>query len=163
MDPNTYIASNETQDPFFCEENTYIASNAQTVLISNEIISIPLSVFSNGLSSLEAATKFLKETKNLRFCDIARLLNRDDRTIWDAYSNAQKSGCVALPTESTHSIPTSVFSDREFSMLELLTRYLKEECNMRLCKIALLLNKDARTIWTVYSRIKTKRKNANKQ
>lgn len=124
---------------------------------------IPLSVFSSGLSALEAITKFLKEAKRLRYCEIARLLNRDDRTIWDAYAGAQKKEFLAESSGDSVSVPLRVFSNREYSMLESLTGYLKEECNLRLCKIAALLNKDARTIWTVYSRLKKKRKNENAQ
>ena len=55
-------------------------------------------------------------------------------------------------------IPSSIFKERSLSVLEALSEYLKETLNLRLCKIADLLNKDQRTIWTVYHRAKVKRK-----
>ena len=54
-------------------------------------------------------------------------------------------------------IPSSVFRDRSASVLEVLVEYLKEKRDMSLHEIALLLNRDDRTIWTVYNRIKKKR------
>lgn len=53
-------------------------------------ISIPTAIFHNrGLSSLEAVSVYLKEKKGLRYSEIAKLLNRDDRTIWTSYKRAK--------------------------------------------------------------------------
>jgi len=43
------------------------------------------------------------------------------------------------------------------SVLETLTKYLREELNLRLYQIANLLNKNQRTIWTVYNRAQKKK------
>ena len=56
------------------------------------------------------------------------------------------------------SIPTSIFQDRELSVLEAIAEYLKEKKGMRYSEIAKLLNRDDRTIWTAYQRAKAKRK-----
>jgi hypothetical protein len=121
-------------------------------------IQIPISIFQNdALSSLEVVTKYLKEELNLRFCEIAFLLNRDDRTIWDAYNGSQLKMKEPLPVEiSQYSIPLTIFQDRNLAVLETITTYLKDECNLRYCQIARLLNRDDRTIWTVYKRAKQK-------
>ena len=51
---------------------------------------IPISVFKKErLSALEALVKFLKETRNLRYIEIAKLLKRDQRTIWTVYQRAK--------------------------------------------------------------------------
>ena len=55
-------------------------------------------------------------------------------------------------------IPIFVFKDRSLSVLEAITEYLKEELHLRYCQIAALLNRDDRTIWTVYNRAKKKRR-----
>ena len=60
--------------------------------------------------------------------------------------------------EAFISIPTSIFQDRELSVLEAITEYLKEKKGMRYSEIAKLLNRDDRTIWTSYNRAKAKRK-----
>lgn len=56
-------------------------------------------------------------------------------------------------------IPSSIFKDRTLSVLEAMVEYLKEKQNFTYHQIALLLNRDERNIWTVYSRAKEKRKN----
>ncbi len=53
-------------------------------------------------------------------------------------------------------IPSSIFRDRSVSVLEAIVEYLKGR-DMTYHEIAILLNRDDRTIWTVYSRTKKKR------
>jgi hypothetical protein len=58
-------------------------------------------------------------------------------------------------------IPTSIFKNRGLSVLESLVVFLKEEYELHFHDISKLLNRDDRTIWTVYDRAKKKRtKNA---
>lgn len=56
-------------------------------------------------------------------------------------------------------IPSYIFKDRTLKVLEVLVEYLKEDCNLNYSEIAVLLNRDARTIWTVYQRALKKREN----
>lgn len=56
------------------------------------------------------------------------------------------------------SIPISIFDDRQLGILECLVRYLREVIKLRNTDIAKLLNRDDRTIWTVYHRVKEKTK-----
>jgi len=52
---------------------------------------IPISVFTNRkLGLLESLTKYLKEDIEMTNYEIARALNRDNRTIWTSYSRAKK-------------------------------------------------------------------------
>lgn len=59
---------------------------------------------------------------------------------------------------SSLSIPTSIFRDRTLSVLEAVVEYLKEHHHLTYHQIARLLNRDDRTVWTVYKRAKQKRK-----
>jgi len=54
------------------------------------------------------------------------------------------------------SIPISIFDDRRFGVLECLVKYLREVIKLRNTEIAKILNRDDRTIWTVYHRVKEK-------
>ena len=54
-------------------------------------------------------------------------------------------------------IPSFVFKDRRLKVLEVLVEYLKENHNLNYHEIAILLNRDDRTIWTVYQRALKKR------
>ncbi len=54
-------------------------------------LSIPLKIFTDRkLGPLEAIIKYLKENQKMRFSEIAKLLNRNQRTIWASYHNAKK-------------------------------------------------------------------------
>lgn len=122
-------------------------------------ILVPVSIFSGrSLGVLEALSKYLKEERNLRYNEIALLLNRDPRTIWTTYRASQEKNPGRLVIgESLHHIPVSVFSNRELGLLESLSLYLKEEKNLGYSGIARLLNRDPRTIWTACSRAGRKR------
>lgn len=57
---------------------------------------IPILIFKDrSLSVLETITEYLKDKFNLRYCQIASSLNRDDRTIWTAYKRAKRKRDVA--------------------------------------------------------------------
>ena len=52
---------------------------------------LPISVLKNRtLGVLESTVLYLKDEHNMRYSEIARKLNRDDRTIWTAYQKAKK-------------------------------------------------------------------------
>lgn len=48
-------------------------------------------------------------------------------------------------------IPVSIFEAEDLSALEAICKYLKEELELSYSRIALLLNRDSRTIWTTYT------------
>jgi predicted transcriptional regulator len=55
-------------------------------------------------------------------------------------------------------IPSFVFKDRTLSVLEVMVEYLRDNKKMRFHEIAVIINRDDRTVWTVYRRAKLKRK-----
>lgn len=121
------------------------------VIVGKQEESIPLSAFSSGLSALEVVVKFLKEEKNRRYSDIARLLNRDDRTIWATYSNSRKKSRAPLDLESPVLIPISIFSSRDRSPLEALVSYMKNS-GYTVSQISRMLDKDYQTVYTTQRR-----------
>jgi len=54
-------------------------------------------------------------------------------------------------------LPIYILKDRSVSVLEAIVEYLKGNENLSFHEIALLINRDDRTIWTVYDRVKKKR------
>ena len=118
---------------------------------------IPICIFDNDkLSALEAVVKYLKENKELRFSVFASLLNRNDRTIWYTYAQSRKKLQKKFRIIKSYNIPLSIFKNRKFGVLELVSSYLKEEYKLRYSEIAKLLRRDERTIWTAYDRYKKK-------
>ena len=53
-------------------------------------------------------------------------------------------------------IPIDVIRDRNFSIFESIVKFLKEKRSLSYHDIAVLLNRDDRTIWTVYNRARKK-------
>tara|TARA_Y100000031_G_C8153557_1_gene353519 strand:- start:572 stop:976 length:405 start_codon:yes stop_codon:yes gene_type:complete len=134
-----------------------VKSNHQVGLSS---INIETSIFlDRNFSFSEALVTHLRRL-DLSYHEIGVLLNRDDRTIWTLCRRAQKKsghlekeGIVQIKT----AIPTSIFKDRSISIMEALVEHLRERYSYR--EIGKMLNRNERTIWTIYDRVKKKRKN----
>ena len=128
---------------------------------AEEEVKVPISVFKNGkLGSLETIVKYLRENLLLTFKQIAELTNRNEIALAVTYRNAKKKLEKAFVIEeiSPYSIPVSILKDRNLSVLENIAMYLKDNFGLTYHSIALLLNRDDRTIWTVYQRAKKKKK-----
>ena len=54
-------------------------------------------------------------------------------------------------------LPISIFKDRSISVLEVIVEYLHEVKGLGFKQIAIQLNRNERTIWTVYHRVRQKR------
>lgn len=121
---------------------------------------IPVSLFATTpLSSLEAITVYLREEKGLKFSVMEKFLGRNQIVLSTTYRNAKKKWSKQLVVpDSKYSIPCHVFKNRKLSVLETIVSHLKTEYHLHNSEIAKLLNKDPRTIWTVLSRVKTKKK-----
>ena len=147
----TYVIS------YFINELKELYAGRQEIFDKKEI-NIPIGVFGNeALSSLEAIVKYLKEESNLRLSKIGKLLNRSSKTIWATYHNAVKKFPSSFGAVSgSVLIPASAFSDRSFSTLESLVKFVKG-LGYSNHETASMLSLDDRTIWTVYDRIKKKR------
>ena len=63
-----------------------------------------------------------------------------------------------LKRERNINIPCSILNDRNVAVLEAITEYLKDKKHLTYHEIAVLLNRDDRTIWTCYYRAKRKRR-----
>ena len=125
--------------------------------LETEEIFIPLSIFNKKLSSLEVISKYLVENKGLRLIKISELLNRSNRNIWNAYNKSKKKFPKKLVVKESALIPISILRNLDFTLLENIVSYLKENFGFSYHEIAVLLQRDDRTIWTVYNRVKKKR------
>ncbi len=118
-------------------------------------LSVPVSVFKNRLSPLEAVVQFLRESK-YSLKEISKLLNRSNKTIWTTYNNAVKKH-VEISVDSDIFIPLSVISNRKLSVLENICVYMKEKFSLSFAKISRIIGKNKNTIWTCYNRARKKR------
>ena len=135
------------------------------LLLEKEELLIPVSVLRiRRVGGFEAIVKYLRENLGLGFKEISDVTNRSKSTIGVVYHKARKKLPKyfphALVEEAEYKIPVSLFRARELSVLETIVCYLKDDHNLSFSKIALLLNRDYRTVWTAYNRADQKRKNA---
>jgi len=96
----------------------------------------------------------------MTYHEIALLVGRNDKTIWTCYSRARKKRSekekIALSFEDVIEIPIDIFKNRTLAPLESITSYLKDNKGLSFHEIAVLLNRDDRTIWTCHNRAKKK-------
>lgn len=133
--------------------------NESLKIPNKEDVNVPISVFNNDyLSALETIVKFLRENLLLSFKQIASLTNRNEMALAVTYRNARKKMPAKLDVKySDYFIPVAVLKDRSLSVLENVSYHLKETFGLPYHKIALLLNRDDRTIWTVCQRARRKK------
>ena len=147
----------------------YNYSNEEIFRISNNenVLWIPVTIFSGKLSPAEALAKFLKENYDLSYHEISQLIGRNERSIWTNYRRAVKkmpwpivTNVPSFPSESFEikesiAVPVSIFNS-EKSILEAVVFYLKDVKKLQNKKVAQLLNKKPANIWTVHARAKKK-------
>lgn len=116
---------------------------------------LPLSIFHNqSLAPLEVAVSFLKKKWNLSYQEIANLLHRTPGCIGLTYRNALKKDPQSTIEETGIAIPIDKLNLKHFSLLESVVAFLKP--NFSLHQIAVLLQRDDRTIWTLAKRAEGK-------
>jgi hypothetical protein len=119
--------------------------------LDDEVL-IPVTIFSKDLSPLETVVKYLRENKRKPLSKIAKLLKRASSNIYNAYRKSQSKHPSALAMGPTdYYIPLSKLR-RKGTVLENVVFYLKQDLNFR--QIGKLLQRNERTIWTVYNRKK---------
>jgi hypothetical protein len=121
------------------------------VLTQKSKENIPAAIFTKELGGLEALCKYMKENLSMSYHEIAIELARNDRTVWTAYKKAAEKQKERIKAEGCEIfIPASIFKNRSLTVLEAMIVYLKEK-NLKYSKIAQILNRDQRNIWTLYS------------
>ena len=126
-------------------------------VMKEEGIGIPISIFNSNLSGLELIIRYLKDSKKISFKDIANQLNRKLSTIYNTYNNSIKKYKGNLDIyNAKYFMPTNIFFDRKFSILESIVAYLKINQGISLTQISALLHKNYSTIMTVYRRYNLK-------
>ena len=111
---------------------------------------IPISIFNDKLGVLETTAKFLHDEQHLDVKRIAELLNRSDKTIYTSLHQAKKKFPFKLTMERSELVPASLFRDRKHGPLQLLCKYLHDECHLNYATIARKIQRDERTIWISY-------------
>jgi len=119
---------------------------------------IPLEIFSSELGALEALVKYLRENLGLEYKLIKKISGRSIGALGKTYSSAaSKQKYEFLIKIPNFNIDIDILFAQKFTVLENLVLHLKDKSGMRFSQIAKMLNRDPRTIWTVYTRAKKKK------
>ena len=131
---------------------------AELIKSSAKELSIPDYVFIKKLTLLGSVVKYLKENTGLSYKKIGDLLKRDQRNIWQAYNlSKRKFPSNFSEKESSIRIPVSAIASEKLSVFEAVTAYLKGK-GLSFHEIASVVNRNEKTVWTVYQRVKRKNK-----
>lgn len=147
-------SNNEQQRPytFFSTETKLAAEEQFPYTQDNAGIALPLTIFPSTLSGLQAIVRYLHDHGH-SCSEIAKLLNRSQKTIWTTYSKIKDAPFEYA--EGGLTIPVALFATRQLSPLETIVAYLIK-LNYSNTETARLLGLDPRTTWTVKQRIKRK-------
>ena len=134
-------------------ERQSLSLDALTTLIKERGITVPVSIFKTRAGPLGVLCMFLKDHGGMRFVDIAKLIKRDQKTIWASYTKTKKK-VRKLDTSSKLLIPAEIFANRKNSIMENLSLYLVRVHHLRLIEIAHQINRSNKTVWCFYHRAK---------
>ncbi|PLW80161.1 hypothetical protein C0585_03985 [Candidatus Woesearchaeota archaeon] len=113
---------------------------------------IPVHIFNSTLGPYESICKYLKE-QGFKNAEIARMTGRDSKSVWQAINKAKKKYSKKfLNKKSEYVLPYDVLQDDKYSILENIVTRLKTQYNLGFTKIGELIDRDPRTIWTIYQR-----------
>ncbi|MFH2020376.1 MAG: hypothetical protein ABIJ34_03115 [archaeon] len=111
---------------------------------------IPVSIFTRKIGILETAVKFLRENQELSFKEISNILKKTQNNVAVSYQNAKRKQSAPFSNiDYSEKLPLSIFSNNR-TCLESIVLFLKASYNYH--EIGKLLDRDERTIWTVYQR-----------
>jgi len=71
-------------------------------------------------------------------------------TLSQKYNVSQEELFNSISSKKENHIPLSIFSTGKLSTLEIIVKYFKEHLKKRYHEIALILNRNDRTIWSTY-------------
>ena len=107
--------------------------------------------------NVKNSKEYLKSVKEDSSFRILKLAIGDLKEKYNVSEN-ELMQLAKQPASKEILIPISVFEAKNLSALEIVCKYLKEELGIGYSKIATLLNRDNRTIWTTYQNSASKRK-----
>ncbi len=119
---------------------------------------IPLSIFNEKLTAFESIVKYLSEEKDLPNSEISVITCRSRQVVWTTLKRAKEKLPEKLElNDCDFTIPYSKFKSENLSISVIIAIYLKEKRDLRLNEIAEIMERDARTIWTLIDRAEKKK------
>lgn len=119
---------------------------------------IPLSIFSTKthLHPAEALSFYLTEEQKLSYQEIAKLLNRNEKSIWATSQRVKKRKLklVKLNQKEKYFLPLSIFQNRSYSLLESAILHLNQVYHLSNKEISQLLQKSPNSIAVLLKRAK---------
>ncbi|MEK6919250.1 MAG: LamG-like jellyroll fold domain-containing protein [Nanoarchaeota archaeon] len=125
-------------------------------------IEIPINIFTKEIGGLEAISKYLKENLKMSYAEIGIAINRNEKTIWNAYAKArEKKAEPYITEESKIKIPIEELKTEKLTILEAIITNLKKQ-GLKYAEISRLLERDQRNIRTIEKNAEKKMNDFNK-
>jgi DNA-binding CsgD family transcriptional regulator len=159
LDKNTNLISNISSFPSDNDSELLQALEKfiQEYKRNKQIHKIPIRLFGIRLGVLETIVKYLRET-GLSYAEIAKILERDQRTIWTSYNKATKKQNTPFTINSDDQfIDIGIFADKKYSpMQRLVTELISKGYSLK--DISSLLNRSYKNIWMIKKGLNGKRR-----
>ncbi|RME52007.1 hypothetical protein D6783_06090 [Candidatus Woesearchaeota archaeon] len=167
LTPSFHLQDDPTPSlPFFTQNYNYPDEELYYNPPSGMTYSVPLALLRENLSVLQATSLYLHEHYGLTFSAIARLLSRDQRTIWTSYHQARNARKTLAPAVHDPSVqerlpgiletfPADILSRRSLSALEAVVLYLLGK-RLNTKTIGKLLGRSCQTIYTIRRKLRAK-------
>ncbi|HOI18775.1 MAG TPA: hypothetical protein PLX15_02840 [Candidatus Woesearchaeota archaeon] len=117
---------------------------------------IPISVFSNKSAPLQSLIRYLKEIKKVKNCDIAKTINRSQKTIYSSYIQSKDYSFNVNKNDSIK-IPLLELANSNSTISENLIYFLKSKENLKTVEIAIILKRSPSCISQIHKRSIKKR------
>lgn len=136
----------------YSEINDYILKKQFSKESKFEDILVPVSIFSQNLSPLEALSQFLKKEYSMKNLEISQILCKQPAAISSALIKSEKKKFIY--DKSSLQMPLRLFNENSSnSILNIVISYLKEN-GLTLTEIGKVLKRDPRTIWVIFNNAK---------
>ena len=141
-------------------ENSKNSENYLKRNLKNEFFVPLVALQKKQLTILESLIVYLHDNRKLNYHEIAVLLKRDEANVRHSFQEAKLK--LISKKESLEEkfsnlfVPASIFADRKISAFEALVLYLKENSELSLQEISVILNRSSSTVRVIYSRARKK-------
>ena len=115
---------------------------------------IPYKLLQQGWSVLQATCRYLHDELELSFAEIARQIDRDQRTVWTSYHQTKGKELPHL-NPFKWGFPAHILRDRSLSALEAVVSHLLNQ-GLAVSAVATLLGRHVQTIWTIKRKLRQK-------
>ena len=118
---------------------------------------VPVDIFDSNLGALEALVKYLREDCSMKNKQVSEMTGRKTTTVSTAYRKAVSKFSTRFKIKNPNfTVRLNILLAENYTVLENLIMYLRDNEKNKFSEIAKRLNRDIRSVWTIYNRAQKK-------